>query len=324
MKKSVTKLFLVIAVTLLTLSSLSCSSKPESVTYGVSALGTWQTNVASDLHLFTDNGLQMTKKVYDGGAKMQEDMVSGEVDLAFLSEYGVLNQALKKADLSIIAVHQKIDNQMIIGRKDVGIDTIADLKGKRIGVARGTSQEFYLGRTLNLNSLKITDVTPVNLTPTQVVDAYVKGEVDAILAYHPFLAQAQQQVPESVTWSAQSGQPTFAVVVGRTDWIKQHPEAVKRFLKVMDQANNYITGHPDETDVILQKHGWDNATIKINRSQWQFGLSLDYSLLVAMEAEARWMISNNLISEKTVLDLKDYIYLDGLKEVKPDVVDIVK
>jgi NitT/TauT family transport system substrate-binding protein len=306
------------------IGSASCSDNPEPVTFGESGLGSWQLYVAGDLHLLNDNGLQLTRKVYDTGAKLQEAVISGEVDLALLSEYGVVNQILQKKDLSIIAVYQKTDVLKIIGRKDAGIAAISDLKGKRIGLARGTIQEFYLGRTLNLNGLKITDVTLVNLTMDQSLDALAKGEVDAILTYQPYLAQAQQQVPESVTLSAQSGQPTYNIVAGRTDWVRQHPEAVKRFLKVMDQANNYITGHPAETDAILRKHGYDDATIKINRTEWQFGLSLDISLLIAMQDEARWMIANNLTTEKQVPNFEEYVYLDGLKAVKPDAVGISK
>jgi NitT/TauT family transport system substrate-binding protein len=43
-----------------------------------------------------------------------------------------------------------------------------------------------------------------------------------------------------------------------------------------------------------------------------------------MEDEARWMIKNNLTTEKTVPDFLDYIYVDGLEAVKPEVVSIVR
>jgi hypothetical protein len=43
-----------------------------------------------------------------------------------------------------------------------------------------------------------------------------------------------------------------------------------------------------------------------------------------MEDEARWMMGNDLTAEKSVPNFKEYIYLDGLKAVKPDAVDIVK
>ena len=54
----------------------------------------------------------------------------------------------------------------------------------------------------------------------------------------------------------------------------------------------------------------------------QFSLTLDQSLLIAMEDEGRWMIKNNLTTEKTMPDFRDYIYTKGLEEVKPDAVNI--
>lgn len=56
----------------------------------------------------------------------------------------------------------------------------------------------------------------------------------------------------------------------------------------------------------------------------QFSLSLDQSLITAMEDEARWMIKNNLTSEKQVPDFMNYVYVDGLKAVKPEAVNIIR
>jgi NitT/TauT family transport system substrate-binding protein len=54
-----------------------------------------------------------------------------------------------------------------------------------------------------------------------------------------------------------------------------------------------------------------------------FSLSLDQSLILAMEDEARWMIKNNLTSERTIPDFRDYIYTNGLSTVKPWSVSII-
>jgi NitT/TauT family transport system substrate-binding protein len=59
-------------------------------------------------------------------------------------------------------------------------------------------------------------------------------------------------------------------------------------------------------------------------SENQFSLSLDQSLITAMEDEARWMIKNNLTREKQIPDFVNYIYVDGLKAVKPEAVKIIR
>ena len=52
-------------------------------------------------------------------------------------------------------------------------------------------------------------------------------------------------------------------------------------------------------------------------------LSLDQSLVTAMEDEGRWMIKNNLTTEKMIPDFMDYIYTEGLERVKPEAVSLV-
>lgn len=60
------------------------------------------------------------------------------------------------------------------------------------------------------------------------------------------------------------------------------------------------------------------------RSNHEYTLSLDQSLIVAMEDQARWMISNNLTKESTVPNFMDYIYEDALKKIKPRAVNIIR
>ncbi len=55
-----------------------------------------------------------------------------------------------------------------------------------------------------------------------------------------------------------------------------------------------------------------------------FSLTLDYSLIIAMNDEARWMIDNHLANGKTVPDFRDYICPEGLKAVKPQAVFIFR
>ena len=62
---------------------------------------------------------------------------------------------------------------------------MSDLKGKRIGLPRQTSAEFYLGRYLQLNGINLDDVTLIDLKPTQVEESLTKGDVDAVLDLGP-------------------------------------------------------------------------------------------------------------------------------------------
>jgi NitT/TauT family transport system substrate-binding protein len=91
------------------------------------------------------------------------------------------------------------------------------------------------------------------------------------------------------------------------------------------QAEDYIVRHQDEARAIVGKRmKFDDTSMEILWPRYQFALSLEQSLITAMEDEARWMIKNNLTKEKTVPDFLGYIYEDSLKAIKPEAVSIIR
>jgi NitT/TauT family transport system substrate-binding protein len=156
--------------------------------------------------------------------------------------------------------------------------------------------------------------------------AIAGGNVDAIVTWEPHVTQIRQQMGNTVIiWPAQSGQVSFWSVASTPGWIRQHPDLVNRFLRSLAQAEEYIIQHPVEAKKSLQKRlKLDDTYIATVWSQNQFSLSLDQALILAMEDEARWMIKNNLTREKQIPDFVNYIYVDGLKAVKPEAVKIIR
>jgi NitT/TauT family transport system substrate-binding protein len=115
------------------------------------------------------------------------------------------------------------------------------------------------------------------------------------------------------------------MVIGRGWWVAKHPELIKRFLTTLVQAETYNASHPDEARTMVQMRlHYDDSYMAAIRPEHQLSISLDQSLITAMEDEARWMIKNKLTSEKQVPDFLNYINIDGLKAVKPEAVNIIK
>jgi NitT/TauT family transport system substrate-binding protein len=84
-----------------------------------------------------------------------------------------------------------------------------------------------------------------------------------------------------------------------------------------------LVRYPDRAKIIVKNRlGVEEKDVARIWSQNAFSLSLDQSLIIAMEDEARWMMQNNLTAEKQMPDFRSYIYIDGLKAVKPEAVNI--
>jgi len=158
------------------------------------------------------------------------------------------------------------------------------------------------------------------------VNAVVKGDIDAIATAQPYATSAKDRLgANAVVWSAQSSQPLYTQVISTNEWITKHPELISRLLKSLAEAERYVNNHPAEARSIVQK--WLNLDAEYMSTVWQqnrFSLSLDQSLIIAMEDEARWMITNNLTTQKQVPNFLDYMHEDELRAIKPESVNIIR
>jgi len=301
---------------------------PESVTIGIPP--NEQSTlilVAEDQRFFAKNGVNATVKLYETALAALEGMKVGEVDIAETAEFPIVRQAFNKERISVIASIDKFDHVQLVARKDRGIANVSDLKGKKIGAARGTLTEFYLSRFLTLHGIGLQDVTIVNMAFTQSADALANGSVDAFQVQGKDVPPIRGKLDGSVLaiWPSQSGQTGFEVISGTRDWVAGHPETIKRLLKSLDQAAEYYMSHTAEAMAMVQKRlDYSEAYMATLPPQHQYSLTLDQSLILAMEDEARWMIRNNLTSEKQVPNFLDYVHTDGLEAVKPGAVNIIR
>jgi NitT/TauT family transport system substrate-binding protein len=303
------------------------SGTPESITIGTSPVeGSSLIYIADDRGYFAMNGLNVTIRGYDTGRANVDMMKKGDADISVSSEYPLVTEAFKKESISVIGTIDKFQTQYIVGRKDRGIENTSDLKGKRVGVSRGTIREFYLGRFLNLHGISLKDVDIVNVPTLESADAIANGSVDAIIYYPPYIDTLKDQIGDKVViWPAQSSQLTYEVIACRNDWAASHTETIGRLLGSLALAEQYTINHPEEAKAIVHKRL--NFTDKYMAAVWpdhHYSLTLDQSLISAMEDEARWMIENNLTAEKQVPNFLDYIYEDGLKAIKPESVNIIR
>lgn len=280
--------------------------------------------IAEDQGFFTLNGLNVTVRYYDTGLASVTGMTNGEVEIAVSSEYPVVGKVLNHENIVVIGGIDKYQGQYLVGRKDFGIEKVADLQGKKIGLPRGTITEFYLGRFLYLNDLSLQNITIVNIQPQQYGDFIGNGSVDAILVPQAYLETVADRLgSNAVIWPAQSNQDAYGVLTCRCDWIASHPETVNRFMESLARSEAYAVNHPAVAKAIVQKRlNYSNEDIENVWSGHKYSISLDLSLVTAMEDEGRWMIANNLTSEQTIPDYRTYIYTEGLEGVKPGSINL--
>ena len=153
------------------------------------------------------------------------------------------------------------------------------------------------------------NVSVINANPEDWLDLISKGNVDAIVVNQLFLSKISEQLSDGiVVWDVQGTQDGFALLVGNSEWLKGNVSTATDFLKALYQSESYYFNHRIEANDLWRKRfNYSQNYFKTLLTKHQFGLSLDQSLVVAMEDETRWMIKNNLTTHNEVPLYNDYI-----------------
>jgi ABC-type nitrate/sulfonate/bicarbonate transport system substrate-binding protein len=331
MKKSIAFAIFILALAIAGILFISqpkddFSGTMEDITIGAPAL---ETNalvyVAEDQGYFKKNGLNATIRTYDSGGAAVPGLLHNETDLVLASEFVIVNAVFHKDEFRTLGSIDKFENMFMIARRDQGIERVRDLKNRTIGVPEGTIAEFYLGRYLNLHNILLDDVALVDIRPDHSAEALAKGKVDAVVTWHPYLDKIPDRYGDRlIVWPIQSSQLTYWNIISRKDWADSHQYAIDRLLRSIAQASEYAMNQPQRTKMIVQeKLNYTNEYMARVWPDHQFTLSLDQSLVLAMEDEGRWMINNNLTNARKLPDFRKHIYPEGLMRVNPNAINVI-
>jgi NitT/TauT family transport system substrate-binding protein len=220
--------------------------------------------------------------------------------------------------------------KVTLRKYDTGVGSLDGMLNGETDITAGVTEFPMVGKAFKKESIRIigtiakTEQIYLVGRKDRGIENY--GDIDAIATAQPYANLAKKRLgANAVVWPAQGSQSIFGLIVSTNERITNYPEPISRFLKSLAQAEEYTISNPVEAKAIVQKQlNVDAEYMETIWSQDQFSLSLDQSLILAMEDEARWMINNNLTTEKNVPDFLDYIYEDDLKSIKPEAVNIIR
>jgi ABC-type nitrate/sulfonate/bicarbonate transport system substrate-binding protein len=277
---------------------------------------------------FEKNGLDVTTVEYSSGAPAFRGLLSDEVDIATAAEFVGVRNSFEPKEFRILG--SAIDSPTVfslIALRDHGITKPTDLKGKKIGLTQKTAGEFYLGSFLIENGLRVEDIVQVNAEPDELKEAIVSGSVDAIITFEPHIDQVSKKLSKNSfeIFKVQGGYDNEVLLYTSSKLVQQHPDAVERFMKSLNEAELFIKSNPAQFKAFVKEkfHYSDEYTEKIT-TEYEYAVSLKQSLVVKMEAQARWLINNGLVVRAEIPNYLDFIYFDALNEVRPDAISIIR
>jgi sulfonate transport system substrate-binding protein len=179
-----------------------------------------------------------------GSNKALEFLNSGSLDFGSTAGSAALVAKINGNPIKSIYVYSRPEWTALV-TKDPAIANVADLKGKRVAVTRGTDPHIFLVRALLDAGLSEKDITPVLLQHPDGKTALIRGDVQAWAGLDPMMAQAEVEDGAKLFYRKADAN-TWGILNAREEFLRDHPDLVRRVLAVYEEARKYSLGHYDE------------------------------------------------------------------------------
>ncbi|MEP7205972.1 MAG: taurine ABC transporter substrate-binding protein [Casimicrobiaceae bacterium] len=191
-------------------------------------------------------GYKISWKQFGGGGEVIKAMASGAVQIGEVGSAGIAAAVSRGEPLELFWILDDIgDAEALVAKNGSGINSIADLKGKKIAMPFNSTTHFHTMVALEQAKINPADVQILNMRPPEVRAAWQRGDIQATYIWDPVLAEVKKDgkvILTSGKLSAETGKATFDGYVVNKNWAKDHRDFMVAFVKVLARADeNYRT-----------------------------------------------------------------------------------
>lgn len=214
--------------------------------------------VAQEKGFFAKNGVDVKVEIRNTGSELSKGLRAGEFDFApaaFTNVGAALERGLNVRGVVgyVGAAFEKTTADRVvalIAAKDSGINSVADLKGKKVGVTFGSTGDVWLGQALKQAGLTINDIDRVNTRPPSLVSVLDTGGVDAIVGWEPFLFRALNKVAGAKEIKRGGDLVCFcAYLHGSPERVYKDEAATQKFVDAISEAAAYVRNPANREEV---------------------------------------------------------------------------
>jgi len=201
---------------------------------------------------------------FPGGPQILEALAVGSIDIGATGDTPPVYAQAGNKPLHYFAYETaKPLASAILVPSNSKITQLSQLKGKRIGVHRGSSSHYLLVQAVRKAGLQWTDIQPIWLSPADARAAFQKGAIDAWAIWDPYYASAQVEDKAKVLTTGQSLSPNYTFYLASGDLVKNHPQALKGIIKQVNVADKWVQSHKAATATLFAQ----STGLKLNVSQ---------------------------------------------------------
>ena len=194
---------------------------------------------------FAKDGIGIVWVQSAGSNKALEFLNAGSIDFGSTAGSAALVARIYGNPIKSIYVYSRPEWTALVTTKESKIATVADLKGKRVAVTRGTDPHIFLVRALLDAGLSEKDITPVLLQHADGKTALIRGDVDAWAGLDPMMAQAEIEDGAKLFFRKPDAN-TWGILNVREQFLKDYPDVVRRVLATYEDARKYSVANYDD------------------------------------------------------------------------------
>jgi len=272
--------------------------------------------VAQQEGLFKKHGLDVRINTGPSGSAMVAFLVNGQIESAFGSEIaGVANHNLDPNVVVVAQATRLVRWIAVVGRN---VDTLDQLKGKKVGIARGSGGEVFWLAMIDKLKLNPADYTVVNVEAPEMVAALERGNIDAYAVWEPWVTRGLAAIKNTKVLRTQEGILEQGVYVYMNrGWIQKNPAPAEAFIRALVDATDLINHDRKRAakDVSDFLKNLDPAMVEELMTKLTFQMELsDFTVSLFRLAEAQLKAQGKLAKP---LDWGGFIYPELMRKVLP-------
>jgi len=238
---------------------------------------------------FEPQGVAVSWVEFPFGPPLLEALGVGAIDYGYTGNAPPIFAQAARANIQYVAViPTRGYGQAIVVPEASPLQTVADLRGRKVGVAKGSSAHDLLVAALESANVPWGDITPVYLAPADAASAFARGAIDAWSIWDPFyaIAELKQKARALPVDPKAVRQNSFFLANG--DFIARYPDAVAAVNQEIASATTWAGEHRDELAALFaQASGVDLAAQQksVDRAEFSFA-ALDDAVIAEQQAVA--------------------------------------
>ena len=251
-------------------------------------------------------GTQVQWIEFPGGPQLIEALNGGSVDVGNIGDIPPIFAQAAGIDLKYIGVEPSDGkSEAILLPKASPVQTLADLKGKRVALLKGSSAHNLFLKSLLHANLKLTDVELVYLSPADARAAFEQGKLDAWVVWDPYYSAAVLDGSARVLSDGQGLDPAGTFYIASGAFVSQHGASIGAILKAFGAAQQLSFDQRDASiDTMTKVLGLQRPVVEsfFNHRSQALIQAIDARTVASQQRTADLFFANRLIPKAVQIE----------------------